>query len=70
MTENDKDLSSEFTKVASYIRVIATSLIEQHFGPRCPDFEKDCVCCQRWKALDELIDNPYEELIDANTLSR
>lgn len=58
--EDDPDFI-EFAKVAGYILVIGTSLLEQHFGPRCPDFEKDCICCKRWKALDDLIDNPFAD---------
>ena len=26
-------------------------------GPRCPDFEPQCACCQGWKYHDELFNN-------------
>ncbi len=27
-----------------------------HWGKRCPDFEKDCSCCRAWKEYDDLKD--------------
>jgi hypothetical protein len=24
------------------------------FGGRCPDYEENCICCQKWRAFDEL----------------
>lgn len=40
---------------------LAADFIVEQFGNRCIDFEDDCPCCQRWKALDELFANPYDE---------
>jgi hypothetical protein len=25
-----------------------------NFGPRCPDFEKGCIVCEKWKLYDKL----------------
>lgn len=30
--------------------------IEKLYGKRCPDFEKDCACCQAWSIYDTIID--------------
>lgn len=54
---------TEFAKVAGYIRVIGSSLLEQHFGPRCADYEPNCCCCKRWKSLDDLIANPFSSAL-------
>ena len=43
------------------IRNLAEPLLEEYFGERCGDFEPDCVNCQRWKALDDLLDNPFKD---------
>lgn len=29
--------------------------IEADYGERCPDFHPDCICCQIWRAYDELV---------------
>jgi hypothetical protein len=26
----------------------------QNFGPRCPDFTKGCIVCEKWKLYDKL----------------
>ena len=29
------------------------ALIDAEFGPRCPDFEPECVTCQAWALRDK-----------------
>lgn len=29
--------------------------IKDNYGPRCPDFEKECACCIAWNLYDRLI---------------
>ena len=29
--------------------------ITEYWGERCPDFDKDCACCQAWKEFDSLM---------------
>lgn len=31
-------------------------MIEKLYGKRCPDYEKDCPCCQAWVIYDTIID--------------
>ncbi len=50
-----------FSHLARAVRVEAEVLLVQEFGERCEDYEPECLCCKRWKALDDLIANPYEE---------
>lgn len=44
--EFDKEVKSENQKLENW-------MIE-NFGPRCPDYEKDCVVCEKWKLYDQL----------------
>ncbi len=55
----DSDAAS-FEMMAGHIRTIAETMLKEHFGERCDDYEPDCMCCQRWRALDKLLANPYE----------
>jgi len=31
--------------------------IIKNYGKRCPDYEKECVVCKKWKLFDKLILN-------------
>ena len=31
--------------------------IEELYGKRCPDFNKDCACCQAWDIYDTITEN-------------
>ena len=36
---------------------VATSVRDyfiEWYGERCPDYEENCIACQKWKAFDEL----------------
>ncbi len=39
-----------------FLRKQVETWIQTDFGPRCDTFEKSCIVCQKWKALDELFD--------------
>ena len=56
----DED-SAKFELQSSHIRTIAETMLAEHFGDRCEVFSPECLCCQRWAALDALLDNPYED---------
>jgi hypothetical protein len=32
---------------------ISKKLLEQEYGKKCPDYEKDCVVCQAWVTYKE-----------------
>lgn len=34
--------------------------IAEIWGERCPDYFYDCACCQKWRAFDELAENPFD----------
>mgnify|MGYP001612764416 CR=1 FL=1 len=27
----------------------------KNYGRRCPDYEKDCIVCKKWKLFDKLV---------------
>lgn len=31
------------------------------YGHKCKDFNPDCICCKKWKLLEELIENPFDK---------
>lgn len=35
--------------------------IAEWFGPRCKEFDPDCECCRRWRLLDQLLENPFQD---------
>ena len=37
------------------------SVLLEHFGEKCKDFEPNCHCCKKYKALEVLFENPYED---------
>ncbi len=36
--------------------------IEDLYGARCPDYEKDCACCRAWDVYDNIIQDNRGEL--------
>ena len=50
----------EFEAYAQSVREAAVALLLNQFGPRCVEYEPDCPCCQRWKLLDQLLENPHD----------
>jgi hypothetical protein len=54
-----------FVRDAGYVRTLAEPLLLEFFGERCPDFCDACVCCRRWKALDDLLANPWADKTEA-----
>lgn len=51
----------QWEKMASEVRPKLEDALTEHYGERCLDFEKDCLCCKVWKALDDVLCNPYLE---------
>jgi len=49
-----------FDKQAKRARLFAEELIIEHFGERCPDYDPHCLVCQRWDALADLLENPFD----------
>lgn len=31
-------------------------ILEKLYGEKCPDYEKDCACCQAWNVYDTIIE--------------
>ena len=56
---DEKKLHKKFDKIAKTIIKSVTPFLKDQFGPECKEFEPDCICCQRWKALRVLTENPY-----------
>lgn len=38
----------------AYIKNMAEDFVTEYFGERCGDYEHNCECCRRWRALDTL----------------
>jgi hypothetical protein len=57
----DDQRQTDWQNHAEFLRQYAARVLAEYFGPRCPDYEPQCVCCQRWRALDALVANPYDE---------
>ena len=43
-------------QMADHIRTVAEAYLEMWFGERCDDFDPNCVVCQKWKQLDDLLE--------------
>jgi hypothetical protein len=56
--QNDR---ARFNIYADDVRITSERLIIEFFGERCNDYQQDCSICQHWKALDDLIENPFDE---------
>ncbi len=59
--ETEADRAEQWAMMAGHIRTIAGKLLTEFFDERCPDFEADCPCCERWAALDALTENPFRQ---------
>ena len=59
----DVDDCARFAMMVRHLRAVAETMLEEYYGERCPDFHTDCECCRRWKLLDELTANPFENSI-------
>lgn len=49
----------EFEVRTRHIRAVAEEFLTFYFG-QCEEFEPDCECCKRWKALETLCKNPFD----------
>ncbi len=56
MTDKDR-----FNLAARLVRHSAEDLITEFFGERCTGHEPGCEICERWKHLDALLANPFDE---------
>lgn len=50
-----------FAAMAVGVRYVAESMLNEFYGERCETFEPSCVCCNRWRHLDALVANPFED---------
>lgn len=48
-------VSSELKKKKMY-EYWLEQIIEELYGKRCPDYAKECACCQAWGVYDTIID--------------
>ena len=45
-------------RIENYIKrqnQILKKWIMKNYGKRCPDYEKDCIVCKKWKLFDKLV---------------
>lgn len=57
----EKDADCEkWEEMARKIRELAEPLLTEYFD-KCEDFEETCCACQRWKALEDLLENPFKD---------
>lgn len=56
---DEHDYHKMFTIMAGHVRIVAEAMLRECFGERCDDFKEHCPICQRWKALDVLLDDPW-----------
>ena len=50
-----------YDMMANHVRIVAEELIIKFWGERCEDFNQDCLLCNKWKQLDDLLENPFSE---------
>lgn len=55
-SETDED--DELDELAERARVAVEKYLEAAYGPRCVDVDPECVCCNRWRLLDALLEYP------------
>lgn len=55
--------SIKYEAYAMALRNVAERFLVAMHGERCEDFDEGCECCRcrRWRLLDELLRNPFEE---------
>lgn len=51
----------KFEKYAGLARTTASLLLEEFFGEKCDVYSESCPLCQRWKLLDQLLENPFDK---------
>lgn len=56
MTDEDK-----WDQRVAEIRPAIEALVIEFFRPRCVDFDPHCPICRKWRQVDELLENPFEE---------
>lgn len=39
----------------------ARKFLIKWFGQRCEEYDPNCECCRRWRLLDNLLENPFDE---------
>ena len=42
------------TKIKKEFKKLNEWMVE-YYGKRCPEYEKDCACCEAWELYDKLI---------------
>ena len=40
--------------MSTFDRLLSWFYIRRLWGTRCPDFDAECACCQKWKEHDEI----------------
>ena len=46
---------NQFDSTSKVVWALLEPWLLLHFGPKCPDFEFGCECCERWKLAEELL---------------
>lgn len=54
---------NRFAMMAGHVRIVGETLLREYFGERCHEFDPNCANCERWKALDDLTENPFAPIV-------
>lgn len=57
--KSKKRLYKLFKESAKNLKI--KQFLNRWYGPKCKDFCEDCVCCQKWRAYEELVKNPFDK---------
>ena len=62
VNKQDQDEEARLFRVdLMWVRCAVDTFLVKWWGERCKEFEPTCALCQKWKAVDCLLDNPFEE---------
>ena len=60
ITEPKNDCE-RFEQKSKLVKIILEEFLTEFWGPRCDEYEGDCVCCYMWSLYDCLMKNPFED---------
>lgn len=55
------NLIAKFDMMRGHVRTVAEAFITEWFGERCPEHAEGCECCERWNALDKLLNDVFKD---------
>ena len=62
---NNLDISwrndyTHFEALAQPVYEAGRHLLLEMYGPKCDTYDGNCVCCRRWRLLEQLVQNPFD----------